>query len=240
MIEATDPSKGSMAGGLIAGLMFATPFAVLLSFVGLLVFYLGLFFFMIFGLLIGALMYRMWAPLRPLSRQRMLVGTAIVTLYAWGSALYLEGHWISINVSKAAMGQVRSLPTGMDDGQAKAIFQEDARRFLIQRGRLRVEPHVGVEDRLAHGARFLYSECWGNPGERIRGLRAPLKSSGVGSVPPDGIVCEGGPARQPLLEAGVRDRVSGVIEEIDAVLLELLDFVDHPLMPFETIRQVVE
>jgi len=128
--EAASGPKASMAGGLIWGLVFATPLAILLSFVGLLVFYLGLFFFMMFGLLIGALMYRKWAPLRPLGRQQLILSVAIVTLYTWGGALYLEGRRIPINVSKAAIGQTKTLPKDMDNHEAMAIFQDETRRFL--------------------------------------------------------------------------------------------------------------
>jgi len=119
-----------MGGGLLWGLAFATPFMLALSFVGLLVFYLGLFFYMLFGLLIGALLYRKWAPLRPLPERRLMVGIAIVTFYTWGGGLYLEGWRNPINVSKAAIGRTEQLPKDMGNEEAMAIFRSETQGFL--------------------------------------------------------------------------------------------------------------
>jgi hypothetical protein len=53
-------------------------------------FLLGLFFFMLFGMVIGAAMFRFAAPARPIAKSRIVAMTAIVTFVCWSVAVARE------------------------------------------------------------------------------------------------------------------------------------------------------
>ena len=78
--------KSTIAGLLVAVLLSWTLLSVALS----LPFFLGLFFFMLFGLVIGAVMFRLANPHRPVAKSGIIVSTAIVSLICWAVALYGE------------------------------------------------------------------------------------------------------------------------------------------------------
>src|SRR3990172_853649 len=66
-----------------AGTVVSLPLAWLLSYAAMLPFYLGLFFFMLFGLVIGAVAFRVAAPGRPYHRFAVLAGTTLIVGVCW-------------------------------------------------------------------------------------------------------------------------------------------------------------
>ncbi len=78
--------KSTIAGLLVAILLSWTLLSVALS----LPFFLGLFFFMLFGLIIGAVMFRFANPHRPVAKSGIVLSTAVVSLICWAVALYGE------------------------------------------------------------------------------------------------------------------------------------------------------
>jgi len=68
------------------------PLAWLLSYAATLPFFIGLFFFVLFGLIIGATIHRAAAPRRPYPKPVLVTGTAIVVLFGWSFSLVKEGR----------------------------------------------------------------------------------------------------------------------------------------------------
>jgi hypothetical protein len=95
----------------LVGCMVATPFAWLLSYAAALPFYLGLFFFALFGLLIGASMVRVAAAGRPYSRAHVFAGTTVVVLFGWGLSIVNEAHDVPHDLAAQAADRTRDIGT---------------------------------------------------------------------------------------------------------------------------------
>jgi hypothetical protein len=80
-----------------------------------LMFLLGLFFFMLFGLLIGAVVFRIAAPARPIARSSLTAVTMLVTLAGWLTAVLKEAtdfpHDFTQTVMRNAQGYNLHVPT---------------------------------------------------------------------------------------------------------------------------------
>ena len=117
---------------LAAGTAVSLPFGWLLSYAAALPFYIGLFFFALFGLVIGAVTYRIAAPRRPYGRFALLTGTTLIVLVGWGSTLVKESRDFPEDVAARAVRQTRDI-----GGRSAAEFREDVaadvRRFLAER-----------------------------------------------------------------------------------------------------------
>lgn len=84
-------SAAGLAGALIAGLVVTLGLGLtLLTWALSLMFMLGLFFFMLFGLLVGACMFRFGSGTRPLPRRGLIAVTALVALVGWFTAIGKE------------------------------------------------------------------------------------------------------------------------------------------------------
>jgi hypothetical protein len=94
-MPANEVATGFAPRGFVAvvmGLAASTPLAWLLSHAVLLPFFLGLFFYALFGLVIGAIMHRVAAPRRPYSKLPVLVGTTLVVLFGWSLSILQEAE----------------------------------------------------------------------------------------------------------------------------------------------------
>ena len=76
-----------LAGGLVLAVVLAW---TLLSPALSLLFMLGVFFFMLFGLIIGATMYRLGSRGRPLPKSKVIAMTVVVALVCWSVAILKE------------------------------------------------------------------------------------------------------------------------------------------------------
>lgn len=96
-VPARSDSPASGAGSsvrwwlaVLFGSVICLPCAWLLSYGAALPFFLGLFFFVLFGLVIGAAMHRVAAPGRPHGRMSLIVGTSLVVGLGWGVSITKE------------------------------------------------------------------------------------------------------------------------------------------------------
>ncbi len=89
------------------------PTGWLLSYGALLPFYLGLFFFMLFGLLLGAVAFRFGSPAGQLSKSAVRGGMAIIVAITWSASMYTEARVFPDQVAEESMRQCRKLPEGM-------------------------------------------------------------------------------------------------------------------------------
>lgn len=76
--------------GLIIGAVLLSALGWILARVVWLWFYFGLFFFLVAGLLVGAVAFRVARPSRPLTKRRILIGTLTISIIAWMVTVFWE------------------------------------------------------------------------------------------------------------------------------------------------------
>ena len=103
-----------------AATVVSVPFAWLLSYGAALMALLGLFFFALFGLVIGAVAYRFGAPVRPIPITHIRIGTAIIVLICWCLSFAKEARDFPTDKANVAIGVVHPLPDGMTANEFKA------------------------------------------------------------------------------------------------------------------------
>lgn len=114
----------------IAGLLIATPLGAILSMLGLLFMFLGLFFFILFGLLIGAVMYRTGHSARPLARSGLVFVGTVVSMYAWFFGLYLEAYSQPRKISEKVLQETPKIPLDMTRAEALASVGHQVRDYF--------------------------------------------------------------------------------------------------------------
>lgn len=115
--------------GVIAGCVVAAPLSWLLSYAGALPFFLGVFFFALFGLLIGATVFRVAAAGRPYARWHVLVGTTIVVSFGWGMSLVKEARDFPQDLAIKAVDRTRDIGT-LTREQFKVHIADGVRTWL--------------------------------------------------------------------------------------------------------------
>ncbi len=135
-VSGSSPVRGRarVAWGVVLAILLTIPCGYLLSYAAFLVALLGLFYAILFGLIFGAAMYRVWAPLRPLAPRTIRLGVALVVLAAWGGSLVWEGLTFPSDVAKEAIEQVEAIK--LPDQTAADVYAaaaQAAREFLAQR-----------------------------------------------------------------------------------------------------------
>ena len=118
----------SVAAGAMAGL----PIAWLLSYAASLPFFLGAFFFALFGLIVGALVFRVAAPGRPYASTHVFSGTTLLVLLIWGLSLAKESADFPHEMAAIAADQSRDLG-GRSLSEFKSEFVERVHTFLKDR-----------------------------------------------------------------------------------------------------------
>jgi len=93
----------------LVGTLFSLPFSWLLSAAALLPFLLGLFFFALFGLIIGALVFRIAAPGRPYRRAAVLAGTTFIIAVCWITSIIIESRGFAHEMGEKATDATRSI-----------------------------------------------------------------------------------------------------------------------------------
>ena len=113
----------------VAGTIVSLPFAWLLSYAAALPFYLGLFFFMLFGLVIGAVMFRVGAPGRPYRRFAVLAGTTFIVAVCWTLSLVKESRDFPTDIADDIVRRSRDIGRLSVDDYRTAVTEE-VRTFL--------------------------------------------------------------------------------------------------------------
>jgi hypothetical protein len=89
--------------------LVAIPLAWLLSYAAALPFFLGLFFFMLFGLIIGAIAFRVSAPGRPYAPFPLIMGTTLLVAFVWGFSLVKEARDFPDDVARRVSLRTRDI-----------------------------------------------------------------------------------------------------------------------------------
>ena len=116
----------------LVGIVISLPFAWLLSYAALLPFFIGLFFFVLFGLLIGAVAYRIAAPARPFRPSAIIAGTTLIVAAGWGGSIIKESRDFPSDVSAEATRRARDIGES-PVSQFRAKVADQVREFLRER-----------------------------------------------------------------------------------------------------------
>lgn len=135
--DAYGPGSRMIVASLVASIV-ALPSAWLLSYGASLPFFLGLFFFPLFGLLISAVAVRVAAPLRPYRTAPVLAGTTLLVLIGWGGALFIEARDFPADVGDEMLEKTYDLGDRTPE-EFTADVAEQVRGYLK-----RVAPPGGV------------------------------------------------------------------------------------------------
>ena len=108
------------------------PLTWLLSFAALLPFQIGLFFFVLFGLLIGAMTHRIASPGRPYRRWALVAGTTVLVAVVWTGALLIEIHDFPGEMAGRAL-QLRRPIGDRTSTEYRAAVADQVRMFLTKR-----------------------------------------------------------------------------------------------------------
>ncbi len=115
------PRRGQWCKGVVAALHIGAMTGVVLGFLAMLPFFLGLFFFLLLGLVPGAVLFRFAYPLRPIPARSLFAGSLLVLLITWLVAGYTEYRSLSgrvaVKVRKAVTG-------GFPDGYRREVLNE--------------------------------------------------------------------------------------------------------------------
>src|SRR5262245_21649393 len=98
---------------LAAGLAIGLPLGIVLSYLAALPYFLGLFFFVLFGLVIGALLFRFGADRRPMAWSIVGLATAMVVTATWCASLVVEARTFVGDRAEFALSRVPTLPAGI-------------------------------------------------------------------------------------------------------------------------------
>jgi hypothetical protein len=132
--DTTPPAAGRDGGRWLravgAGLLVGVPVSVLLSFAGLLPFYLGPFFFLLFGLAVGAGVFRVARPMRPVSRVSAFAAAAAVIIPIFAASLLLEYAQLGPHAGKMVAKKVRELPPDMRPSQFRRTVGQRLREYI--------------------------------------------------------------------------------------------------------------
>jgi len=106
--------------GVLIGLVVSAPLSWLLSHAATLPFFIGLFFFPLFGLVIGACIFRYASGRGPFPPSHVIAGTTLIVLPCWGASLYLEAARFPRDVAEFAAEHAfdlggRDLPVYLED-----------------------------------------------------------------------------------------------------------------------------
>ncbi len=173
----------------VAGVIVSLPLAWLLSHAALLPFFLGVFFFALFGLVIGAVMHRVAAPARPYPSATLLVGTTIVVAFGLVASLTMESRDFPRKMAVEAGDKTRDIGNRTIDEYRTAVAN-DIRRYLHEQyppggtlGYVRWALTSGTlkKGQIAHVNRTLRrTQCQGWWAVRVI-LSAGLLAFGIGS-----------------------------------------------------------
>ena len=118
----------AVVGAMVASL----PLTWLLSFAALLPFQIGLFFFVLFGLMIGAVTHRIVSPGRPYHRWVIIAGTTVLVAQVWTGALLIEIHDFPGEMAQRAL-QLRRPIGDRTPTEYRTAVADQVRTFLKKR-----------------------------------------------------------------------------------------------------------
>lgn len=126
---ASTGSLGRWWAAVGVGTLVSLPLSWLLSYGALLPFFLGVFFFALFGIIIGAAMYRVGAPARPVKGWAVLLGTSFVVLTGWSLSMVKESRDFPGDLANLAIRRTRDIGD-RSAAEFKTHVADSVRRIL--------------------------------------------------------------------------------------------------------------
>jgi len=112
------------------GIAWALPLGLLLSYAASLLFFLGLFFFVLFGLLIGAFVFRIASRIRPISRISVVSGTALIVSVGWATSIIKEAIDFPVDMAKQVIADRTLQLGGLSASEYAGRVTEDVGKYL--------------------------------------------------------------------------------------------------------------
>lgn len=109
--------------------LVGVPCGFVLSYAALLPFFIGVFFFALFGLILGALAYRIGAPGKPYPKAQIIVGTTLIIFITFAASLLKEGRDFPSDMATRALKNTRSIG-GLTPAEFRTQVESDVREFL--------------------------------------------------------------------------------------------------------------
>lgn len=106
--------------GIFVAAIVAFPLTWLLAYAATLPFFIGIFFFALFGLVIGATVHRVASPGRPYARGTLWAGTIILVAGGWLVSICVESRALPMDFARDAPDWTRNL-----HGQTRSQFVQD-------------------------------------------------------------------------------------------------------------------
>ncbi len=117
----------------VVGCALAIPFGILLSYVAFLMALLGLFFYALFGLLIGATVCRAAGKGARLPRWQVVAGTTLIVLVGLGASMKWEIDGLPHDMARQAVESRQRLPEGMTKDAYMRHVETSVERYLAER-----------------------------------------------------------------------------------------------------------
>lgn len=114
------------------GAVLMAPAAVVLSLLAALPFFLGLFFFALFGLVIGAIMFRIASPRAPLGQAAVITGTTLLVVGGWALSIAVEAIDFPRSMAYSASAKSRDIG-GHEVREYRVLMQDNIREHLRSR-----------------------------------------------------------------------------------------------------------
>lgn len=116
----------------VVGVLLSLPAGWLLSYAALLPFLLGLFFFVLIGLMIGAATFRVASKGRRPGNVALWIGTTLIVAAGWVVSIVKEGRDFPRDVARQASGGTRDLG-GLSVEEFREKVADEVRGFLASR-----------------------------------------------------------------------------------------------------------
>lgn len=130
VVETAGPARFWL--GTLAALVVSLPLAWLLSYAAALPFFLGVFFFALFGLVIGAVTFRVAAPGGPYGRWTVLAGTTALVGVCFGFTIVKESRDFPSDMADEAVKRTRDLGS-KTVAEFRADVADSVRDYLRER-----------------------------------------------------------------------------------------------------------
>ena len=118
--------------GCLVAAVASLPIVWLLSYAGTLPFFLGLFFFALFGLIVGAVIHRVASPGRPYMTMPLVIGTALVVLLGWSLSLVKEARDFPSDMAVDSGRKTRDIGDRTID-EFHELVENQVRAFLAEK-----------------------------------------------------------------------------------------------------------
>ncbi|MHC4441217.1 MAG: hypothetical protein ACYTF1_12905 [Planctomycetota bacterium] len=122
------PSLFWLALALVVGVILGLPTGWLLATLAVLPMFLGLFFFLIVGLFIGAIMFRVGKQAAPVPKSTLITIGSIVAMTVWGAALVFEFRQLPEDAARTVRS---SFPKRYFDKQDRVRLQNETRDYVL-------------------------------------------------------------------------------------------------------------